>query len=44
MAKAKAGLSGTLVFRPGPPKKTRQGHGSHSKPRGSRKMPRGQGR
>ena len=43
MAKAKTGLSGTLI-QPSPPKKTRQGQGQHSKPRGTRKMLRGQGR
>jgi hypothetical protein len=36
-------LSGTN-FIPGRPKKTRQGNGQHSKPRGTRKLMRGQGR
>jgi len=42
MAKPKS-LNG-LTFVQGKPKKTRQGNGQHSRPRGSRKLPRGQGR
>jgi hypothetical protein len=36
--------TGRVEHRPGPPKKTRQGHGQHSKPKGNKKIPRGQGR
>jgi hypothetical protein len=43
MAKAKAGLNGTI--RPTPkPKKTRQGNGKHSKANHGRKQYKGQGR
>ncbi|UAW01063.1 hypothetical protein STIP28_21 [Synechococcus T7-like virus S-TIP28] len=31
-------------FTPGKPKKTRQGQGTHSKPKGTRKKMRGQGK
>jgi hypothetical protein len=41
--KSRTGLA-RVEHMPGKPKKTRQGHGQHSKPRGTRKMPRGQGR
>jgi len=41
--RAKAGLSGTIRKEP-VKKTTRQGHGRGSKPRGTRKIPRGQGR
>jgi len=39
MAKSLSGNN----FIPGKPKKTRQGNGQHSKPRGTRKLMRGQG-
>jgi hypothetical protein len=42
-AKSRTGLS-RVEFRPGKPKRTRQGHGTNSRPRGTRKLPRGQGR
>jgi hypothetical protein len=41
--KAKAGLSGTIRKEP-VPKTTRQGNGQHSRPRGTRKLLRGQGK
>lgn len=42
--KAKTGLSGTRAQKPQPkPKRTRQGHGQHSRPSHGRKLPRGQG-
>jgi hypothetical protein len=41
--KAKAGLSGTIRKEP-TPKLTRQGNGKRSKPRGSRKLLRKQGK
>jgi len=41
--KSRTGLA-RVEFKAGKPKKTRQGHGQHSKPCGTRKMPRGQGR
>ena len=40
MAKSISGVN----FIAGKPKKTRQGNGQHSKPRGTRKLMRGQGR
>jgi hypothetical protein len=43
MARAKAGLTGTIRKEP-KPKRTRQGHGQHSKTNHGRKKPRGQGR
>ena len=41
--RSKAGTAGLLV-KQGPPKKTRQGNGQHSRPRHNRKLKRGQGR
>ena len=41
--RAKSGISGR-VHTEGPPKKTRQGNGQHSKPRHNKKLKRGQGR
>ena len=41
--RAKAGLSGTIRKEP-VPKTTRQGNGQHSRPRGTRKLRKGQGR
>ncbi len=42
--KAKTGVSGTRTsYRPGKPKRTRQGAGQHSKPNHGRKKHRGQG-
>jgi hypothetical protein len=41
--KSKTG-TGRIEHRPGSPKKTKQGQGSHSKPKGTRKKSRGQGR
>jgi len=41
--KAKAGLSGTIRKEP-VPKTTHQGNGRRSKPRGNRKLLRGQGK
>jgi hypothetical protein len=41
--KSKTAL-GHIDHKSGRPKKTRQGNGQHSKPRGTRKMLRGQGR
>jgi len=41
--KAKGGLVKTN-FKAGKPKKSKQGHGKHSKPRHNRKIPRGQGK
>lgn len=43
MAKAKGG-TGRIEHTPGPPKRTRQGQGQHSKPSHNRKKRRGQGR
>ena len=43
VAKAKTG-TGRLDHQAGKPKLTRQGNGKRSKPRGSRKLLRGQGR
>ena len=43
--KAKTGISGTRTsYRPGKPKRTKQGAGQHSKPNHGRKKSRGQGR
>ena len=42
-AKSRTGLA-RVDFTPGKPKKTRQGNGQHSRPRGSRKLLKGQGR
>lgn len=43
-AKSKTGLSGTRTAPlPRKAKKTRQGHGQHSRPSHGRKLPRGQG-
>ena len=39
----KKSLSGS-IFLPSTPKKTRQGNGKHSLPRGTRKLKRGQGK
>jgi hypothetical protein len=36
--------TGALQHQPGKPKRTRQGNGQHSKPRGTRKLRKGQGR
>jgi hypothetical protein len=36
--------TGALQHQPGNPKRTRQGNGQHSKPRGTRKLRKGQGR
>jgi hypothetical protein len=36
--------TGALQHQPGKPKRTRQGNGQHSKPRGTRKLHKGQGR
>ena len=41
--RSKTGISGRL-FKEGPPKKTRQGNGQHSKPKHNKKLRRGQGR
>lgn len=41
-AKAKAGVSKTN-YKQNKPKRTRQGEGTNSKPRGTRKLSRGQG-
>jgi hypothetical protein len=41
--RAKTG-TGKLEHQPGKPKLTRQGNGKRSKPRGTRKLRRGQGR
>jgi hypothetical protein len=41
--KSRTGLA-RVEFQPGKPKKTRQGNGKNSKPHGTRKLPRGQGR
>ena len=41
--KSKTAL-GRISHKLNPPKKTRQGNGAHSKPRGLRKLSRGQGR
>lgn len=41
--KSRTGLART-EFKPGKPKRTRQGNGQHSRPRGTRKLLRGQGR
>jgi hypothetical protein len=43
VVKAKTGTSG-LIHLEGPPKKTRQGNGQHSRPRHNKKLRRGQGR
>lgn len=43
MSKAKAGMAGTIRKEP-VPKKTRQGNGKHSRPRGTRKLRSGQGK
>lgn len=43
MAKAKAGLNGTIRKEP-KPKRSRQGQGQHSKPNHGRKKYRGQGK
>lgn len=40
----KKSLSGVTIQIDPKPKKTRQGNGQHSKPRGTRKLTRGQGR
>ena len=42
--RAKAGSLGRIQHKEGPPKKSRQGQGTHSKPKGTRKKTRGQGR
>lgn len=36
--------TGVLQHQPGKPKRTKQGNGQHSKPRGTRKLRKGQGR
>ena len=41
--KSRTGLART-EHKPGKPKRTRQGHGTNSRPKGTRKLPRGQGR
>jgi hypothetical protein len=41
--KSRTGLA-IVEWQPNKPKKTKQGHGKNSKPRGTRKLPRGQGR
>ena len=41
--KNRTGLART-EFKPGKPKRTRQGNGQHSRPRGTRKLLRGQGK
>jgi hypothetical protein len=41
--KSRTGLA-RVEFKPGKPKRTRQGNGQHSKPRGTRKLLRGQGK
>jgi len=41
--KSRTGLART-EFKPGKPKRTRQGNGQHSRPRGTRKLLRGQGK
>ncbi|MGB7565829.1 MAG: hypothetical protein WBM08_13900 [Prochlorococcaceae cyanobacterium] len=43
MARIKTSAGGT-AWVPGPPKRTRQGNGVRSKPRGTRKLRRGQGK
>lgn len=43
MAKPKGAMN-KVVHVPGPPKLTRQGQGTRSKPKGTRKKTRGQGR
>ena len=42
-AKSRTGLA-RVEFKPGKPKKTRQGNGTNSRPRHNKKMPRGQGK
>lgn len=42
--KAKSGSLGRIQHKEGPPKRTRQGQGTNSKPKGNRKKLRGQGR
>jgi len=43
--KSKTGVAASrLEFKRSGPKKTRQGNGQHSRPRGSRKLRHGQGR